>query len=637
MFGIIAVVCLVAAADDTHWSFRPVARPTPPVVRDATWPRDDLDRFILAKLDAAGMSPNPDADRRTLIRRAAFDLTGLPPTVEESDAFVADPAPDDAALAKVVDAYLKSPRFGERWGRHWLDVARYADSVGRSWNAPFLYAWRYRDYVIDSFNADMPFDAFIREEIAGDLLPARSEAEQRERMIATGFLTLGSVNLQEGTAGQLVFDRIDDQIDATTRAFLGLTVACARCHDHKTDPIGTRDYYALAGVFASTRTFAGQGTRVAIDDSKDYVDADLLVRLPGAKPAGGEGVRSMTEYTAALRAGPKNAVVRYTNDPDRAMGVTEGRVADCAIRVKGDPYETGPTPARGDVRIPGLPTFPKVPAGASGRLQLAEWVASTDNPLTARVWVNRVWLHLFGRGIVATPDDFGTTGDEPTHPQVLDHLVGRFVAGGWSVKALIRSVVLSRTYRLSSAGRADAKEKDPANALYWRANLRRLEVEPLRDSLLAAAGKLSFARPSGIPVAGTGGKGRGAVTHAVYGVESPYRTVYLPVLRSLTPEVYGTFDFPDPCQVAGRREVTTVSPQALFFLNSGFVAECARGAAEVAANGPKDNRVRLMYQRLLGRPPTADELTDATGSVADLGWAALAQGLMASAEFRYVR
>lgn len=656
---IIASSRLVWAADpgnnepmEVPWSFKPVARPALPSVRDVAWGRGDIDRFILARIEAAGLTPNRDADRQVLIRRAAYDLIGLPPTPAEIATFVADPAPDDVAFARVVDHYLQSPRFGERWGRHWLDVVRYADSVGRSWNAPFLYAWRYRDYVIDAFNKDKPYDRFILEQLAGDLLPARTLEEEREQRIATGFLAIGSVPLQEGSREQFLLDRVDDQIDASTRAFLGLTIACARCHNHKTDPINTRDYYALAGVFYSTRTLSGQGSIAGEENSKDYVNAHLLLRLPrppGSKPdpeAAASEIHTMSDYMEVARSG-KRLGIRYTFDPDRAMGVTEGSMRDCAIRVKGDPRVTKPAPPRGDVHIPGLPDVQKVPADASGRLEVARWIASGDNPLTARVMVNRVWQHLLGHGLVRTPDDFGSTGEEPTHPELLDHLATRFSADDWSVKKLIRSIMLSRTYRLSSSGQKAGREKDPQNDLYYRANLRRLEVEPLRDSLLAAAGRLTDERPTGIPVSGSGGKGTGAAAHSVFPANTPYRTVYLPIFRSLVPELQSTFDFPDPCQVMGQREVTTVAPQALFFMNGEFVTDCARSAAVLLLKEEvpsKNERVQLAYRRILSRAANADEVQDALGLLDSLNqtlelnrWTILNQALMASAEFRYVR
>lgn len=646
----IAVGSVAESADEpVHWSFQPLHGLAPTKVRDAAWPKSDIDRFILAKLEEQKLSPARDADRATLLRRVSFDLVGLPPSPEGIAAFCADSASDDVALAKVVDRLFQSPRFGERWGRHWLDAVRYADSVGKSWNAPFTYAWRYRDYVIDSFNQDKPFDQFVTEQLAGDLLPARSAAQEREQRIATGFLALGSISLQEGSREQSIMDRVDDQIDVTTRAFLGLTVSCARCHDHKLDPISMRDYYALAGIFYSTRLWTGQGTHTREFGSMDYVDGDLLLRLPdlgSGKPTElSAGVHSMSDFQDEWRTGRRD--IRYATDSNRAMGAADGEVRDCEIRLKGKPYDRDFAPPRGELRVVGLPQLPVIPATASGRLQLAQWIASSSNPLTARVFVNRVWSHLFGHGIVPLVDEFGTISDEPPHRELLDHLARRFIADGWSVKKLIREIVLSRTYRLGgwTAG------EGPSSELFAHAVPRRLEWEALRDSLLMASGRLTFDRPGGVQVAGTGGKARGASTYSLLKNDAPYRTVYLPVLRSLLPEEYSTFDFPDPHQIMGQREVTTVAPQALFFMNSDFVVECARGAAERLLKDESADaaRVRLGYLRLLSREPSREEVTDAISLLRALQppessrspeqyrWTALVQALMSSAEFRYVR
>ncbi|MBC7816808.1 MAG: DUF1553 domain-containing protein, partial [Planctomycetaceae bacterium] len=471
-----------------------------------------------------------------------------------------------------------------------------------------------------------------------------------EQRIATGFLALGSISLQEGSREQSIMDRVDDQIDVTTRALLGLTVSCARCHDHKLDPMTMRDYYALAGIFDSTRLWTGQGTHTREFGSMDYVDGDLLLRLPGA--ADGKvseltsGVHSMSDFQDEWRNGRRD--IRYTTDPNRAMGASEGEIRDCEIRLKGKPNDRDIAPPRGEVRIPGLPAMPDVPATVSGRLQLARWITSQEHPLTARVFVNRVWAHLFGRGIVPLVDEFGSVSEEPVHRELLDHLARRFVAEGWSVKKLIRAIVLSRVYR-QGGGAADGGRSDD---LFGHATPRRMEWEALRDSLLLASGRLTFERPAGIQVAGTGGKARGASTYSLLSVNAPYRTVYLPVLRSLLPEEYSTFDFPDPHQIMGQREVTTVAPQALFFMNSDFVTECARGAADRLLKDDKlsdSQRVRLAYLRLLGREPDKVEVSDSLALLRDLHppasarspeqyrWTTLIQALMSSAEFRYVR
>jgi hypothetical protein len=662
----------VVAAENVHWSFAPVRKPAIPAVKNVGWLKDGTDVFILAKLEAAGIAPNPDADRATLLRRATFDLTGLPPTPEELHAFVRDPATDDTAFAKVVDRLLASPRFGERWARHWLDVIHYADSVGRTWNSPFLYAWRYRDWVIDSLNEDKPFSVFASEQIAGDLLPARTVAEKRARLTGTGLLALGALPLQESGSLQFALDRVDDQIDVTSRAFLGLTVACARCHDHKTDPISQRDYYALAGIFYSSDTLSGGQRGV-------YVDPDLHHRLPvdntpvaqiipaprSARPiaaATGPDTMQMAMSNDGISRGAMGADGRYRVNPNLAMGVAEGEIRDCAIRIKGEANQPGDTPRRGDLRVPSLPALPSIGEKESGRLALAQWITSPANPLTARVAVNRIWAHLFGRGLVRTVDDFGFTGENPTHPELLDHLATRFAAPaalstlnpqlstspgmGWSVKKLIRALMLSHTYRQASTTDPERMKRDGANVLYWRMNPKRLEFEAIRDSMLVVSGQLDFARPDGIPIAGNGGKGKTARTRATLDEHAPYRTVYLPVLRDLLPEIYKTFDFPEPTQIIGRREVTTVPAQALFFMNSEFAASAASAAATRILDDKSlrddEARIRRAYAVLLGREPARDEIADAAAVLAEekgtpsAGWISLAQSLMAGTEFRYV-
>ncbi len=405
----------------------------------------------------------------------------------------------------------------------------------------------------------------------------------------------------------------------TTRAFLGLTMSCARCHDHKSDPIQQRDYYALAGIFQSTETLSG-GRRDA------YVDPDLALRLPAA------GV----VHNATAEMDDKGF---HRIDPNRAMGATEGALEDCAIRIKGEPNQRGDTPRRGEIAMPGLAKLPAISAKESGRLQLAQWIVSPANPLTARVMVNRVWARLFGRGIVASVDNFGVTGEKPTHPELLDHLAVRFVEGGYSVKKLLRAVMLSHTYRQSSASDPGRLKRDGANELFWRMNPKRLELEAIRDAMLFAAGSLDFARPAGLQIAGNGGKGKVGRTRALLDETAAYRTVYLPVLRDLLPEIYKTFDFPEPTQILGKREVTTVPAQALFFLNSRLATDAAREtAARLGEVGGDEARVRRAYLLLLGREPARDEMAEARAFLAENSsdWTSLVQSLMAGAEFRYV-
>lgn len=632
------------SAPPEHWSFLPVQQPSVPAVQQTAWGRDGLDRFVLQRLEAAGIAPNRDADRYTLIRRAAFDLTGLPPTIDDIHAFVDDPSSDDVAFAKVVDRYLASMRFGERWARHWLDVVRYADTVGRTWNAPFTYAWRYRDWVIDAFNADLPYNQFILQQIAGDLLPAANGRERRNQQLATTLLVLGSMELPESGSEQFELDQIDDQIDVVTRGFLALTVSCARCHDHKDDPIAMRDYYAVAGIFLSTDTFSGQRRG-------DYVAADRMLLLPddqGFLPAGPDpgGLHSMSDIVDEQRRGGYRDI-RFTTDNHLGLGVREGVPADCDVRIGGRPRDRSPAPPRGDLQLPGFPRLAPVPDDASGRLQLAGWIASSENPLTSRVLVNRVWQHLLGTPLVRTVDNFGVTGEPPSHPELLDHLAVQFVADGWSVKSLVRRIMLSRTYRLSSATRGRDASVDPDNRLLWRGNIRRLELEPFRDSLLLAAGRLTFERPTEIPMAGVGGKGRWGTVRSLLELQSPYRTVYLPVMRSLLPEMYQTFDFPDPAQIQGQRDVTTVAPQALFLMNSDLVIGCARETAQglLLDRGQSPvERIQTLYLKLLSRPATSEEqhaaleflnnLQSSSRTDESTNWTILIQALFATAEFR---
>lgn len=632
------------------WSYKPMQRPALPEVKNAAWSRDDLDRFILARLEKENLQPVGDASRAVWIRRASFDLRGLPPSQEEVEAFVRDPAADDAAFAKVVDAFLQSERFGERWARHWLDVVHYADSIGRVWNAPFLYAFRYRDWVIDSFNADKPYNRFVAEQIAGDLLPAKTVAQRREQITGTGMLALGSLSLQEGSYEQFILDQVDDQMDVTSRAFLGLTLSCARCHDHKTEPVSQKDYYALAGIFYSSRTLSGLANRHDMTRA-GYVDPEMLVDLPTALnesvgppqmlPA---GVHSMDDIRAL---GNPKQLPRYDTDPHFCMGVVEGESRDCELAVGGDPYERLAAPGRGKITVPGLPPLPPIAAAASGRLELAQWIAAPTHPLTARVMVNRVWQHLFGEGIVRTVDDFGSTGADPTHPELLDHLAIRFVEGGWSVKGLIRNLMLSRTYRLActTGMAADPNHPDAGNRLRWRMNARRLEIEPMRDTLLQLAGRLELVRPEGTQVGGTGGKGRLGITQGFLSVEDPFRTIYLPVVRDGVPELFSTFDFPGPTQIKGLRDVTTTAPQSLFFMNSPFMEDVAGEIAGRILEEKKnpEESVNELYGYLLGRKPSADEqaealtLLEGTESGGDPArWTTLVQALLGTAEFRYV-
>jgi hypothetical protein len=581
-----------------HWAFQPIHRPRVPPVQDTEWVVTPVDAFILGALEAKGLKPAAPADRRTLLRRATFDLIGLPPSAEEITAFEADPAPD--AFAKVLDRLLASPAYGERWGRHWLDVARYADTKGYVFTEErrFPYAYTYRDYVIQAFNNDLPFDQFIVEQLAADRLPRGPESPS---LAAMGFLTLGRRFLNN------VHDIIDDRIDVVSRGLLGLTVACARCHDHKYDPIPQKDYYSLYGVFASSAEpkelpLVGQPERTsayvayekelkerqhAVEEYKEANKAELAKRNRKFR----DGLRALQKKVDQLNATSPGA-------PPRAMVLedTDGPVTP-HVFLRGNPNNPGPSVPRQFLRI--LAGDQRLPfKEGSGRLELARAIASKDNPLTARVIVNRVWQHQFGAGLVRTPSDFGLRSEPPTHPELLDYLAWRFMEDGWSLKKLHRLIMLSRVYQQSSVPDAETVRADPENRLLGAMNRRRLEFEALRDSLLAVSGRLDR-KPAG---------------RAVDLFTAPFtgrRTVYGFIDRQNLSGVLRTFDFASPDSTTARRFSTTVPQQALFLMNSPFVMEQARhlvSRTEIAACKEPETRIQALYRLVSGRAADRSEL-----------------------------
>lgn len=647
-----------AALRKEHWAWQPLRHVAPPEVGNAAWVRDDIDRYILARLEADKLHPVGDADKVTLIRRVTFDLTGLPATLAEIDAFVADNSSD--AFVRVVDRLLASSPFGERWGRHWLDVARYGESTGSARNLPYPHAWRYRDYVIDAFNSDKPYNQFIREQIAGDLLPASSLREKAEQLVATGFLALGVKDVNQRFKVRYIMDNVDEQIDTVSRAVLGLTVSCARCHDHKYDPIPTTDYYALAGIFRSTDLCAGLRNKMG-GGGLDYYDTSLLLHV-GLSAGGGASEEKIAEAKKSYEAAqaefkaiagtpegkmlgpdgkPKQfhfrqkmnqaqAALSALSDPAAsgqvAYGVRESKsISDTEIRIRGEAEKLGPVVPRGYLSLLPVPDAPPINPEQSGRLELARWLTSTQNPLTSRVMANRVWQHLFGQGLVRTVDNFGVTGDAPSHPELLDHLAARFVKEGWSVKKLVRSIVLSHAYQLA----ADAPEAnlavDPANRLLWRHSPRRLDAEEIRDATLMAAGRLNLSRPEASPakefrvieIRNNGPEANGLAQAAQ---NSLHRSVYLPLLRGLTPNSLAVFDFAEQGMVTGSRDSTTVAPQALYLLNDPFVRKQSLVIAErLLAQADLDDarRVELAYRLIYGRNATSLEVERATAYLVD--------------------
>ncbi len=744
------------------WAFQPVKSPAVPKVKNQKWARTPIDNFILARLEEKSLHPAPPAARTTLLRRVTFDVTGLPPTEKEIADFLADNSP--GAYEKVVDRLLASPRYGERWGRHWLDVARYADSTGNDEDHRYPYAWRYRDYVIDAFNHDMPYDQFVREQIAGDLLPARAPGNNgatfNDRgVVATGFLALGAKALAQVDKKKMLYDVWDEQVDVTSRAFLGLTLSCARCHDHKFDPLRTKDYYSLVGMFASTQSFekSNQGVsgllyrplvpdedyqayraaqvkialqslaieelydtqvlkaaRESASHLADYMVAARQVYADGANPADAAAAKGLpvdmlnqfvkflapskmspegldewrkaeparlsqvaqayqARYLAALEAWSKtiqkfqaarrkkleagelsqdrpqtnskdvffNAVYLFggpftirDKDRDRDRFCSEEvkrQIAQLRVELDAARKSAPPEPAmadaiaedtpvqqkvllRGDYNNPGEDAPRAVPAvlttaepapqsfHGSGRYELAEWLTRRENPLTARVMVNRIWMWHFGEGIVATPDNFGKMGARPTNPELLDYLATKFMQDGWSVKKLQRLILLSSAYQESTEADAKSAAADPENQFLTRFNRRRLEVEEIRDGMLAIDGTLDLT-VGGTLQMGKGGDSENAATRLSMNPETvKRRTVYLPLRRSNLPTLLNLYDFGDATTVNGKRALTNVAPQALFMMNSEFVLERAKNIVKPHMT------VDELYLKILNRKAKPEEV-----------------------------
>ena len=608
-----------------YWAFQvPTKEPAPPV-KNVAWPEGLIDHYVLAGLESQGLRPVNEAGREELLRRVTFDLTGLPPTPKEIDEFLRDDS--EFAFRSVVDRLLDSDRFGERWGRHWLDVVRYGDTVGRARNLPYPTAWKYRDYVIRAFNKDKPYDRFLREQIAGDLLLSESREERIENQIATGFLAIGAHNLNEPDVKQFEMDVADELINTTTRSVLALSVGCARCHDHKFDPIPTTDYYALAGIFRSSELRNGLRRRPSFNSA--FFRESLFLELDGVPEFSKVDAAEVRNARETLLQELKDAEKARDRDKrrelarelsklplpkNRAMGVIEAEPTTIRVNIGGDPHTLGEPVPRGFVQVlfPDDASLPNIGDHESGRLQLTQWMTRPDNPLTARVMANRIWQHLFGRGIVATVDNFGKTGRQPTHPELLDYLAVQFQDQEWSVKSLIREIVLSRTYRLATDFDSANYEIDPDNNFLWRANMRRLEVEALRDAVLLTSGQLKLGTPPSSPVSGfERGQNINASNSEVepWEVEESYRSVYVPVIRNIPSRLFEVFDFPEASETHGSRDVTTGPSQALFLMNNDFVHLHASIAAErlLSSHQRDPDRIRHAFRQMLSRDPTPEE------------------------------
>ena len=728
-----------------HWAFQPVVNPPLPAVNERNWPLQELDHFVLAKLETVDLQPSPDADRYTWLRRVRLDLTGLPATRSEVEAFLQDDSPQ--AYEVVVDRLLSTREYGERWARHWLDLTGYADMMGTSNNVFAEHAWRYRDYLIAAFQQDKPYDRFVREQLAGDLLSASTPQERAEYLTATGFLMVGDVEIVEPDKAKMEADHIDTQVSKIGMVFLGMTLGCVRCHDHKFDPIDLSDYYGLAGILRSSPSThkipfgvwsmlnstelpetpeqlaarqQREAERAALlaeikaeqtrrEEEKKAVIAELteleralsqhdMVSGPKAAQekgdAEGEGAREGKVKGKGKRKGknkdkdkgkhqdkekeeneikpeqelvqeslnnlektpeaarPENEELQQRKEKlvarraelegqlqslaariqhaeffrslvPKAFAMRDGdQPADMPIYIRGNPYATGRVIPRGAVRVISWEKFPEIPAGQSGRLQLADWIADRRNPLTARVLVNRVWQKLFGEGLVTSVDYFGTRGETPSHPELLDHLATRFMDEGWSVKQLIRSLVLSRTYRQSGFNREAGLQIDPNNRLLWRMNRQRLDAEAIRDSLLAVSGRLMVSQggPALVleEVENCGALVQQGVNPPNYTHRKPrpaqayQRTIYLPVMRTNTiseDRIRTHFDFINPAQIAGQRAQTVVPTQALFVMNNELFRQHAKSLADslIAEFSSHERRLEQLWLQVLNRPISAEE------------------------------
>jgi len=645
------------------WSFQPVKRPAVPKPRNAAWVRNPVDAFILAKLEASGLTPNPPADRAQLIRRAYYDVIGLPPTPEEVQTFAADRAPD--AWEKVVERLLASPQYGEKWGRHWLDLVRYAESNSYERDGTKPNAWRFRDYVIQSLNQDKPYDQFLTEQLAGDELDARTP----ERLIATGYYRLGIWDDEPADPELALYDDMDDIARTTGEVFLGMSIGCARCHDHKIDPLPAKDYYQFLSFFMGVKRYGVRSDESVREASLRPISPEEDVRRFRAEvdahrermrlnqeaingvegkifadlvPVEKEEWRNENARPEIIRKRIGKLLTQEEFDAYRGLLRDRGRLrfnrprgldeALCVTEIGPKPRETfiltrGLPGAKADRVEPGFPTVlsppqPQITPPSYGdtsgrRLALARWIASPENPLTARVMVNRVWQFHFGRGIVRSTNNFGFQGDKPTHPELLDWLADEFVKGGWKLKPLHRLIMLSNAYQMSSRANPKAIAQDPLNDLFWRYDMRRLQAEEVRDSILAVNGSLNpkMGGPSfypTIPPEVLAGQSRPGEN---WGRSSPEeerrRSVYIFVKRSLVTPIIAGFDGPDTDFTCPTRFSTTQPTQALGMLNSTFVNDQAKVFARFLkekAGADSAAQVRLALTRVTQRPPTEAEV-----------------------------
>lgn len=648
-----------------HWAYRPIMDHQIPECVNEDWCQNEIDAFILADFNEKEILPPVRASERVLLRRLYYTLIGLPPDSENFG---------EVEFNLEMEKLLNSPHYGEKWARHWMDVARYADSNGLDENLAFAHAWRYRDYLIDAFNRDIPFDDFITEQLAGDLLAEGKPLDVANRLkVATGFLALGPKLLAEPDPVKMEMDMIDEQLDVVGQAFMAVTIGCARCHDHMSDPITTAEYYGMAGIFKSTKSMDkitrptrwfehvisskdeqlhAEKHELLINTQKNLIQAykekaahelvalNVVSRIP-KNPA-----NFYSESTKKEIAFLEETLSKYEESRpvlEYCHGVSDGNITELKVHLRGDPDTLGEEQERKFLSLFQVSVDQLPPEHESGRLQLAKWIASPENPLTARVIVNRVWRWHFGKGLVETTDNFGVLGGKPSHPELLDWLAYRFVEDGWSIKSLHRRILSSATWQASCQN--PYASEDPGNELFSRFPIRKLSAEEIRDTWISLSGDLNRT---------IGGKifnpeNRKHIFSVTSIDETNYninrRSIYLPVIRNHVYDFFQLFDFPDPTIVQGHRRESSTNQQALYLMNSPFSQSTASKIVSLTFDEDKSNWINEIYSLILGRLPSVKEefsakkfLCDFPDPQSDLHAAtAFTQSILCSNEFLYLR
>ncbi|WDE99222.1 PSD1 and planctomycete cytochrome C domain-containing protein [Lentisphaera profundi] len=658
------------------------------------WSQNEIDRYIYADLSEHKLTPNPIAKSNELVRRLYFDLIGLPPSPGEIERFNSHYKHNPkSAMTHTANELIMSSHFGEKWGRHWLDVARYAETTGQGRNMSYPHAWRYRDYVIDSFNQDKPYNIFLQEQIAGDLLKTKTDEEWVNNLVATSFLALGSKALPEDDKRKFNADLVDEQIDLVTRGVMGLSVSCARCHDHKFDPIPQKDYYALAGIFQSSKTYYGTTSNAQnrhpssliklptknvpnitkpispselaqlkdkLKDAESKMRQARMSRRNAMENNTGKDAQSLQRDIGKTQ-NQFYAVQEQINSVDAngqpisfCMGMQPSTLTNAKILERGEVNRPGQEIPRGFVQIIN-PKNIEIGDKTNGRKELAYWISSKDNPLTARVMANRIWMKLMGQALVRSPDNFGKTGSLPSNQKLLDYLALDFMKEDWSVKNLVRSIVLSRAYQSSSTYKATNFKTDPDNKYFWRVEPKKLEAEAIRDSILQIAGKIDITPPIASDLAKLGQVTLGRAKRLEIDIAAPYRSVYIPIVRDQLPDILQAFDFPASMTSSSVREANNTAAQALYMLNSDFVLDMSSSLAKRLIHNEKslDKQISLAFELCLGRSPKSHELSNAKklyqmfynsselkknekSTRMNLALSSVCQSLFASAEFRYL-